>query len=148
MRDTLVVVDGYAATDRDGTDLSSLREAMGFALDQRAFGPRRLLVVFTEADGRLRHIAHTKRIDPIEPALLGCLQHLGRGAAAAVVFNDERVVEGPIPIEQVNRFQAARLVFGFHGIHLVDWFACDDDMFRSTRLAAEEPGEWWDVPVG
>src|SRR5687767_12260890 len=110
MDDTVVVVEGYVATERDDTDLSSFREAMGFALDQRAFGPRRLLVAFTEADGRLRAIAHTRRTDPIEIALRGCLEHLGRGAAAAVAFNDEPVHDGPPADDLAERFWLWRLM--------------------------------------
>ena len=149
MTDTLVVVEGVVATDRDDTDLSRLHEAVGFALDQRCFGPRRLLVAFAERDGRLRGIAHTGRTDPIDVALRGCLEHMGRGALAAVAFNDEPVVMGPPPDDLADRFWVWRSMCAARGVHLVDWIACDDHTFRLTRFALEpaiEDGEWWDVP--
>lgn len=145
MPDALVVVEGVVATERDDTDLSSFREAMSIALDQRAFGPRRLLVAFAEADGRLRAIAHTTRTDPIDVAVRACLQHLGAGAAAAVVFNDEPVEWGEAPEQQRARFELATLTCLARGIHLVDWICCDDQLFRSTKLAFHPDGEWWDV---
>lgn len=144
-RDDLIVVEGLAATERDDTDLSSFQQAMEIALDQRCFGPRRLLVAFADADGRLRSIAHTKRTEPIDLALRACLEHLGRGAAAAVVFNDEPVAWGAPPPEQAHRFSRARLVCGIYGVRLVDWICCDDQLFRSTKLAFEPDGEWWDL---
>lgn len=146
MHETLLVVEDVVATPRDHTDLSSVREVMGIALDQRCFGPRRLLVAFAEADGRLRGIAHTRRTDPIDHALWGCLEYLGRGAAAAVAFNDEPVTNGPPPTDLADRFALARLQCAARGVHLVDWIACDDDLFRSTRLALEPGDDWWDVP--
>jgi hypothetical protein len=146
MRDTLCVVEGYVATDLDDTDLSSFHEAMGFALDQRHFGPRRLVVAFAEREGRFRGIAATKRTDPIEHALRACLLYMGDGAAAAVAFNDELIDWGPPPDDLANRFWLWRAMCRASGVHLVDWISCDDQLFRSTRLALEPEGaEWWDV---
>lgn len=146
MRDTLVVVEGVVATDRDDTDLSSFSEAMSIALDQRMFGPRRLLVAFADADGRFRGIAHTKRTDPFELGLRACLQYLGEGAAAAVVFNDEPVAWGEPPPGQRVRLELARLICASAGVRLVDWICCDDQLFRSTKIAFEPGTEWWDLP--
>jgi hypothetical protein len=149
MPDTTVVVDGFVATDDNDLDLSSFREAIGFALDQRAFGPRRLLVAFTHADGRVRSLAHAPRTDPIDLALRGCIQHMGAGAAAAVAFNDERVVDdGTLPPDVAYRFWQYRLLCRAAGIHLVDWIACDDLAVRSFKLAVEPDAahDWWDVP--
>jgi hypothetical protein len=146
MRDALVVVDGLVAAEHADMNLRDEKELWGYALDQRAFGPRRLLVAFADADGRLRAIAHAKRTDPIDLALRACLQHLGHGAAAAVAFNDEPVVEGPPEPGLADRFWLARTICAASGVHLVDWISCDDDLFRSTRLALEPDGEWWDLP--
>ena len=146
MRDTLCVVEGYVATDRDHSSLSSFGEAMGFALDQRHFGPRRLVVAFAERDGRFRGIASTKRTDPIEHALQACLLYMGAGAAAAVAFNDELLEWGPPPSGLADRFWTWRTMCRASGVHLVDWISCDDQLFRSTRLAIEPDAEWWDVP--
>lgn len=146
MHDALLVVEGVVATDLDDTDLSDFNEAMAFALDQRAFGPRRLLVAFADADGRFRRMAHTKRTDPIDVALRACLQYLGDGAAAAVVLNDEPVAWGELPPEQAERFELASLLCRVRGIHLVDWICCDDQLFRSTKLALLPGEEWWEVP--
>lgn len=143
MESSLIVVDGYVATDRDDTNLRE--EAWSFALDQRAFGPRRLLVAFADPLGRFRSLAHARRTDPPEAALGPCIEHVGRGAAAAVAFCDEPVVEGPPPPELAERFDLARSITASYGIHLVDWFACDDQLFRSSRLALDPDGDWWDV---
>jgi hypothetical protein len=40
----------------------SSRECWSLALDQRAFGPRRIVVVFGERSARLSRLAHTRRI--------------------------------------------------------------------------------------
>ena len=142
--DKLVVVDGYVTTEKDKTNLR--KEAWSFALDQRAFGPRRLVVAFANRRGRLLSLAHSLRTEPAEAALGACIQHLGRGAKAAVAFCDEPVKEGPPPPELGARFAAARSIAGFYGIHLVDWFACDDQLFRSSRFALQLGRDWWDVP--
>jgi hypothetical protein len=144
MDSSLIVVEGYVATDADDTDLRE--EAWSFALDQRAFGPRRLLVAFADASGRFRSLAHARRTAPPEAALAPCIEHSGRGATAAVAFCDETVVDGPPPADLALRFALARSIAASYGVHLVDWFACDDHMFRSSRLALDPTGEWWDVP--
>lgn len=53
---------------------------------------------------------------------------------------------GPPPAELAPRFALARSIALQYGIHLVDWIACDDDLFRSSRLALEPDEDWWDVP--
>jgi hypothetical protein len=144
MDSSLIVVDGYVATDKDTTDLRE--ESWSFALDQRAFGPRRLLVAFADAFGGFQSLAHTPRTDPPELALAPCIEYLGRNAAAAVAFCDEPVVAGPPPPELDLRFALARSIAASNGVHLVDWFACDDQLFRSTRYALDPETDWWDVP--
>jgi hypothetical protein len=149
MPDTTVVVDGLVATDENDIDLSRFDEAIGFALDQRAFGPRRLLGAVTDADGRVRSLAHAPRTDPIDLALRGCIHHLGAGATAAVAFNDERAVDdGRLPPDIPYRLWQYRLLCQSAGIQLVDWFACDDQAVRSFKLAVEPDAadDWWDVP--
>ena len=140
-----IVVDAVVPTDADDTDLR--RDAWSFALDQRAFGPRKLLVAFADADGTFRGLAYSDRTDPPELAVGPCIAHLGRGAAAAIAFCDEEVVDGPIDLDQLQcRFAIASAVCASAGIHLVDWVACDDDRFRSSRIALHGPDEWWSVP--
>jgi hypothetical protein len=139
-----IVVDGYVPTALDDTDLR--RDAWSFALDQRAFGPRRLLVAFADADGRLRGLAHTHRTDPPEDALAPCIKALGAGAAIAVAFCDEPVIEGPPPPDLPARFARASEIATAHGLFLVDWFACDDEAFRSGRLALHPDEPWWAPP--
>jgi hypothetical protein len=141
---SLIIVDGYVATDRDHTNLRE--EAWSFALDQRAFGPRRLVVAFADADGRFLSLAHARRTEPAEAALGPCIEHLGRGAAVAVAFCDEPVASGPPPPDLAGRFAMARLIAASYGVHLVDWFACDDQLFRSSRIALDPERDWWDVP--
>ncbi len=144
MGDSFIVVEGYLATPADDSNLRD--DVWSFALDQRAFGPRRLVVVFADRSGRVRTIAHARRTDPPEDALDACIQHLGRGAAAAVAFCDEPVDDGPPSPRIAIDFALRRSVAGGYGVHLVDWIACDDQLFRSSRLAAAPAGEWWDVP--
>jgi hypothetical protein len=138
-----IAVGGVVATELDDTNLRE--EAWSLCLDQRAFGPRKLLVAFADADGRFRSMAYADRTDPPEAALEPCIEHLGRGAAIAIAFCDEPVAEGPPP-GLGARFALAQSVALSHGVHLVDWFACDDDVFRSSRLALFPDEPWWQVP--
>jgi hypothetical protein len=142
----LTVVDGLVATGLDDTDLTSFTEAMSIALDQRYFGPRRLLVAFAERGGRMRARAAATRTDPIDFALRACIQHLGEGASAAIAFNDEPVEWGPPPADLATRFWGWQATCRASGIHLVDWISCDDQTFRSTKLAIQPDDEWWDAP--
>jgi hypothetical protein len=140
MEDSLVVVDGYIITDDGATNL--LDDAWSFVLDQRAFGPRQLLVAFADDDGRFRSIAYARRTDPPEAALGPCIQHVGMGTALAIAYCDEPVVAGATPPDLAERFHAARSIAAYYGIHLVDWFACDDNMFRSSRLTLYPDDPW------
>jgi hypothetical protein len=140
MDSKLIVVDGLKATV---DDMNLRNDAWSLALDQRAFGPRRLVVAFALRDGTLRTMAHCRRTDPPELALEPCIRHVGLGTDVAIAFCDEPVVEGPPPPEIADRFAEACAVAAEFRIHLVDWIACDDQMFRSFRLALF-PGEpWW-----
>ena len=139
-----IVVEAVVATRRDKTNLR--KDCWSIALDQRAFGPRRLLVAFTGRDGRFKALAYTERTDPIELALACCIDHAGQGADAAIVYNDEPVEQGPPAPGLAERFGRAQQVCREAGIHLVDWIQCDDELFRSMKLALAPGGEWWDVP--
>jgi hypothetical protein len=145
MHDSLIVVEGLVATDQSDIDLRE--EAWSFALDQRAFGPRRLLVAFSDASGRFHGLAHTARMDPPELALGPCIEHVGSRSAVAIADCDEEVVMGaPPPPDLPLRFAVACAVAADHGVHLVDWIACDDQTFRSSRIAVHPGTEWWSVP--
>jgi hypothetical protein len=144
MKSKLIVVDGYRATAKDKTNLR--KDAWSFALDQRAFGPRRLVVAFSNRKGRLTGLAYTPRTEPPEMSLGPCVDFMGQGAAAAVAYCDETVTNGPPPPGLGKRFALARSIVAPYGVHLVDWIACDDQLFRSTRLALEPGCDWWDVP--
>ena len=152
--DGLIVVDGVEPNPEfDHDPLPD--QILGIALDQRAFGPRQLMVAFAAYDGRFLALLWARRTDPVGLALQACLLHfdtIGRGGeeeAAAVVLCDEPVADGPNPPGFLARFEGARRVARTHGVHLVDWIGCDDDRFRCARLRtfapATEPG-WWDVP--
>jgi hypothetical protein len=124
-------------------------EVWSYALDQRAFGPGQLVVAFGDRRGTFRAMAHCRRTEPFTAGLTACILHLGRGTEAAVVLNDERVEAGPPDLEALAaRFALARSVCAATGIHLVDWIGCDDQLFRSTRLAIDPESDWWDVPRG
>jgi hypothetical protein len=153
MQDTQIVVEEFAATD--DCPLNLREEPWSFALDQRAFGPRRLIVAFADRSGRLVRMACTDRTDPPELALGRCLDFSAQGAAAAVAYCDEALAWGPQPDEVVDRFELARSIAASYGVHLIDWIACDDQLFRSSRIAAKalgnggsatDPDEWWDLP--
>lgn len=143
MESSPIVVEGIVTTVEDDTNVRD--DALSFALDQRAFGPGRLLVAFADADGRFRGLAHARRTDPHEAGLEPCIQRVGIGAAAAIAYCDEPVVAGPPPAGLADRFGHAVAIAQSYGIHLVDWFACDDHMFRSSRLALYPEDPWWDV---
>lgn len=143
MHDHLVLVEGFVPTRGDRTNLRD--EAWNFALDQRVFGPRKLLVAFASRNGRFRGLAYADRTDPPEVALRGCVEHVGRGAAAAVAFCDEPVTDGPPPEDLAQRFERASAAAAERGVRLVDWIACDDQLVRSTRLALHPGREWWAV---
>jgi hypothetical protein len=148
MSTQLIIVEGIAPVEESELD-DVPNQIWAYAMDQRAFGPRKLWVVFTEASGRLRHMAYTTRTDPPLLGFEACLDHLGSGAAAAVALCDEPVERGPLPAELVERFAAARSLANEYGVHLVDWITCDDDAFRPVRLLTLKPSEqpdWWDVP--
>lgn len=150
----LISVDGYAPDPAfDHEPLPD--QIIGFAMDQRAFGPRQLMVAFAAYDGRFLALMFTPRTDPADTALEACLLHFeatGRGGetfAAAVVLCDELVESGPPPPAFVARFDRARSMAAAHRVHLVDWIACDDELFRYARLRALTPAgdpDWWDVP--
>ncbi|MEW6472422.1 MAG: hypothetical protein AB1679_09125 [Actinomycetota bacterium] len=130
----------------------SLREdAWSMAMDQRVFGPGRVLVGAADRTGALLGIAYTRTTDPLDLALACCLEHLFNSAVvpqAAIVFNDEPVRMAPPPPDLGPRFEALRQTAAAFGVHLVDWFGCDGDseLIRSTRIAVGMDGEWWDVP--
>ncbi len=118
--------------------------AWSIALDQRAFGPRRTLAVTADRTGRVLGIAHCERTDPPELALRCCLETLDDAADAVVAYSDEPVTTTPPP-DLRDRLQAAGAVATERGVHLVDWFLCDDDRFRSMRLSVDPQGDWWNV---
>lgn len=149
----LIFVDGIAPTAESG--LNNLREqVLSLALDQRAFGPRKLWTAFADADGRLGGIAYTDRTDPPLIAFEACLHYqcdrMGTDAAAAVVFCDEMIANEPPSNASLERFRNARALAAYFGVHLVDWFACDDEIFLAARLhtlRVEEQPDWWDLPA-
>jgi hypothetical protein len=139
-----IVVDGYRCTG-DDLDLSS-DDAWGLALDQRAFGPRRLLVVTAREDGRVLGLAHCQRTDPPELALTCCLDLLDDGTAtAAIAYSDEPVAPEPPP-DIRQRLEVARMAAAEYGVHLIDWVMCDDINFRSARFTLDEPEHRWARP--
>jgi hypothetical protein len=140
--DGTLVVECLVATPADSTDLRSM--CWSFALDQRAFGPRRLVVAFAHEAGRFLGLAHTDRTDPPAQALAACIEGYGASDVAAVAFCDEPVVEGPPPPGLTERFAEARAVASSSGVRLVDWISCDDQLFRSARLALFPGVPYWE----
>ena len=150
-----ICVDGFVPNPEFDHELLP-EQILGFAMDQRAFGPRQLMVAFAAYDGRFLALMYARRTDPADTAFEACLRHfeaVGRGGethAAAVVLCDEMVENGPVPPSFVARFDRARDLAAMHRVHLVDWMACDDDLFRFARLRTFAPADdpdWWDVPA-
>ena len=80
MEEEYVVVEGLVRRGRRKRDRLNLRtDAWSIALEQRAFGPRRLMVAFASADGDVRSVADAARMID-ETGCHGIA--LGRGALA------------------------------------------------------------------
>jgi hypothetical protein len=140
---SITIVEGYHCTGAD-LDLSGT-DFWGFALDQRAFGPRQLVVVTARGDGAVVGLAHCDQTELPELALKCCLAALDDGAAAAVAYSDEPVsTDRPIGLR--DRLDRARVAAREFGVHLVDWIMCDDTQMRSIRFALEDCDQWWDAP--
>ena len=152
----VVSVDGFVPNPEFDHDPLP-QQILGIALDQRAFGPRKLMVAFAAHDGRFLALLYAQRTFPITDALEGCLLHfdsLGRGGearVAAVVLCDQPVEDGAPSPEFTATFELAQGLARKYGVHLVDWIACDDDLFRCARMRTFGPkteAGWWDVPEG
>jgi hypothetical protein len=139
---SITIVEGYHYTG-DYLDLSGT-DFWGLALDQRAFGPRQLVVVTARRDGAVVGLAHCQRTEPPELALKCCLVALDDGAAAAVAYSDESMSADP-PIGLRDRLDTARVAARALGVRLVDWIICDDVQMRSMRMTLEECNHWWDA---
>ncbi len=139
---SITIVEGYHVTD-GRLDLSGT-DFWGIALDQRAVGPGRLVVVTADPDGTVIGLAHCRRGEMPELALQYCLAVLDDGAAAAVAYSDEPVSADP-PIGLCDRLDTARVAAGEFGVHLVDWVMCDDTRIRSMRLTVEGFDHWWEA---
>lgn len=150
MPNELIVVEGVVPVAE--SELDNVRaKVWSYALDQRAFGPRKLLVAFTDAVGQLLVLGYANRVGDGLVSLEACLDYLGGGATAAVAFCDEPVSSGAPSPAQLGRFDQARTLARSYGVHLVDWFACDDESFLPLRLRTlvmDDQPDWWDVPVG
>src|ERR1700719_582168 len=113
------IVEGYRYTgdytgdhlDLSGTDLWSL------ALDQRAFGPRQLVVVTARRDGAVIGLAHCERTQPPALALTCCLAAADDGPAVAAAYSDEPVSTDP-PTGLRDRLHTARVAARQFGVHL------------------------------
>lgn len=147
----LFVVECLRSTDEDDTNL--IRDHMSFLLDQRAFGPRRLLIFFTDERADMHYLTHCPRHDDLLVAVMCSIDtvmhgnpHAQQHVRAAVVFNDEPVSED-IPGNLAQRFEAVSAVFAAHGITLVDWWMCDDQLFRSMRFSVDPNQPWWPWPL-
>jgi hypothetical protein len=139
---SITIVEGYHYTG-DDFDLSTT-DFWGLALDQRAFGPRQLVVVTARRNGAALGLAHCDRTELPELALKCCLAALDDGAAAAVAYSDEPVSADP-PIGLRDRLDSARVAAREFGVHLVDWIMCDDLQMLSMRMSLEDCNHWWDA---
>jgi hypothetical protein len=144
-----IFVDGFVpAPEAPREDVRD--DVWAYAIDQRAFGPGKLWVVFADDDATFRGLAYTRRTSPWQLGFHACLLYLGAGAAAALVLNDEPVAAHEPTGELRTRLTVARAAAQPLGVHIVDWIACDDDQFRAARLRAFNPADqpkWWDLPT-
>ena len=140
-----IIVEGYRYTG-DDVDLSG-NDLWRFALDQRAFGPRQLVVVTARGDGALLGLAHCELTEPPEFALECCLDTLDDGAAAAVAYSDEPV-SAETPLGLRGRLDTARIAAREFGVHLVDWIMCDPIQMRSMSITLEAYNPWWEATDG
>ena len=141
--DTVVVERLVLSSDECTEDELDLKGRLRWelALDQRVFGPRRMLVAGADAGGRLRELVHTPRTDVPELDFALCLRTLGDDVSVVVAYSDEPV-DRDAPESELDhiaeRFIDARTLAHEHfGMCLVDWIACDDQIFRSAQLLAE-----------
>lgn len=146
--DELVVVERVIPSQEGCADLDLRgRLLWELALDQRAFGPRRVLVAGADADGHLLELVHTTRTDQPELAFGFCIRTLGAEVEAAVAYCDEPVdltASGSELDRVVERLADARSFAWDHfGVHLVDWIACDDQCVRSSQILADPDGDPW-----
>jgi hypothetical protein len=145
MEDQAIVVDGFRCKD-NSVSLSG-SGALELALDQRAFGPDRLVVATADRRGRVLGLAHCLLPEPPEAGLPCCLDLLkSEATVAAVAYSDEPVKAGPVSPELSLRFFIARATASDHGVHLVDWIICDGEMMRSLKFGLMEGATWWDLP--
>lgn len=73
-----------------------------------------------------------------------CIAAFGATDGVAIAFSDEPVSWGPPPAKTAATFEEARAVAAEVGVRLVDWMCCDDQLFRSSRLALWPDGDPWD----
>jgi hypothetical protein len=147
MEDQTIVVEGVRCKD-NRIDLSG-PGVLELALDQRAFGPNRLVVATANRRGRVLGLAHCLMPEPPEAGLPCCLDLLrSEATAAAVAYSDEPVKNGPVSPELALRFFRARATASDHGVHLVDWIMCDGEMMLSLKFGLIEGAAWWDLPQG
>ena len=97
--------------------------------------PRPTGVWPSAAAGRVRErqwsLPRARVHPPSRPArgrACGVHRVLGARAKAAIVFCDEPVAWGPPP-DDLAEVRLARSIAASYGIHLVDWFGCDDEVF-------------------
>lgn len=125
---TITFVEGWHL--REGIHLEEIM--WSFAMDQRHFGPRQLLVATARADGFVVGLAHCDQTDPPMMGLKCCLAALDDDAALAVAYSDDFVAAEP-PAGLDQRWKASIEAAEEFGVELVDWIMCDDLMYRSMR---------------
>jgi hypothetical protein len=139
----ITIVEGIRYS---GDEFDLRHDLWDFALEQRYFGPRQLVVATGSSDGRVIGLVHCRQTEPREMALKYCLAALDQRPAVAVAYSDEPVSLEP-PLDLRERFDAARAAAGEFGVHLVDWIMCDDIHIRSIKYSLEvSEDDWWDVP--
>jgi hypothetical protein len=131
-----VVLDSYLTCEDCDLSLYCARDVWSLALDQRAFGPRRLVIAFGDDDGRMLGLTHTPREEPPELTFGFCIEHFLQRADTdvAIAYCDEPVTATEITPRIRARWSLAREIADDLGIELLDWIACDDHEFRSARL--------------
>lgn len=134
----LIVVEGLRVVGDLDINLRSEHDLLSIALDQRCFGPGRLIVAFGDQTGECVGLAHTRRTEPLELALVACFDYfrgVAPSAAMAVAYCDEPVDAVRPPVDLEARWDTACQFAADADIELLDWIACDDTSFRSSWFA-------------
>ena len=141
MSTTMRLVETYGY---EGTDLRmDVPTVLGFARQQRHFGPSRLLVLAATRTARITSISYTDLDDCPDCVLRTCLQIIKNEEPALITAIGD-ISSGWLDACPLCRFEAAYDQVADFGAQLFDWIDCDETTIRSLRLLSG--GRYTDLP--